>query len=49
MEEEFEVRFDLWCEKCAHYETTETGDPCNHCLDNPVNENSSVPVDYKEP
>ena len=42
------VRFDEWCSKCKHCTTDEVKDPCNECLDNPVNTNSKQPVMYEE-
>lgn len=43
-----EVRFDIYCKECKHYTKSATDDPCNHCLGNPSNEDSHVPVDFKQ-
>lgn len=43
-----EVRFDIYCPKCKHYEKSEKEDPCYQCLDNPMNEHSNKPVYYDE-
>ena len=43
-----EVRFDVYCKSCEHYSKSATDDPCNHCLGNPSNEDSKVPVDFKK-
>ena len=42
-----EVNFDVYCEKCEHKEVKDTDDPCNECLDYPINQNSHKPVNYK--
>lgn len=42
------VEFDKYCKMCAYSDTEETDDPCNECLDNPINEDSHKPVNYKE-
>lgn len=41
------VRFDLYCDKCEHYDKEDHEDPCHDCLQEPVNEYSSKPVYYK--
>lgn len=43
-----EVRFDLYCKTCIHYETKEGEDPCNECLGEGMNEESSKPICYEE-
>ena len=43
-----EVFFGDWCPKCKHYDTEETDDPCNECLDNPSNEDSHKPVRWQK-
>ena len=43
-----EVYFHLYCEKCKHWEKSSTEEPCDHCLDNPINIHSHKPVDFKE-
>lgn len=47
-EQEKEVRFDIWCDKCVHKDLEETKDPCNECLDYPSNTNSTKPRFFKE-
>ena len=47
-EYEIEVQFDYWCPKCIHKDLKETKDPCNECLDNPYNNNSTKPRFFKE-
>ena len=44
-----EARFDIWCPQCVYKDNKETETPCDHCLEHPVNEDSSKPVDYKAP
>lgn len=43
-----EVRFDIWCKKCKHHKTPETEDPCNECLNSPMNTQSTKPVNWEE-
>ena len=45
---EKEVRFDIFCQTCKYRDLKEFMDPCNECLDYPVNENTAQPVCYKE-
>lgn len=45
---EMEVQFDYWCPKCVHKDLEETKDPCNECLDHPMNTNSTKPVRFQE-
>ena len=42
------VRFDEWCPKCKYQHLDDKYDPCNKCLDEPVNTNSKQPVLYEE-
>lgn len=42
------VEFEKYCKTCKHKNTEQHKDPCNECLDNPVNTNSRKPVNYKE-
>lgn len=42
------VDFEKHCKTCKHNKLKETLDPCNGCLDNPINENSDKPVCYEE-
>lgn len=42
------VDFEKYCKTCKHRDLIESKDPCNECLDNPVNYNSEKPVKYEE-
>ena len=42
------VNFRLYCPKCKHYEVAQDEEPCNECLENPVNIESEKPVKYAE-
>ena len=42
------VEFDKYCPKCVNKDKPETEDPCNDCLNNPVNLGSHKPVNFKE-
>lgn len=42
------VEFEKYCKKCKHYKLKETKDPCNNCLDEPVNDDSRKPVYFEE-
>jgi hypothetical protein len=42
-----EVEFWKYCEKCKHYEVEDVKDPCNDCLDEPVNLHSTKPVYFE--
>lgn len=44
---EFEVKFDIYCKTCEYFGTSEVADPCNYCLSRYVNINSHKPVCYK--
>lgn len=48
MEIEKEVRFDIYCESCKHCDKSGHEDPCNECLDTPVNSYSSKPINWVE-
>lgn len=43
-----EVYFGDYCPKCKFYETEETDDPCNECLNEPSNEDSHKPVRFQK-
>lgn len=43
-----EVRFDIYCETCEYKDNPDKDDPCNGCLENPMNLYSEKPVNYKE-
>lgn len=42
------VDFDKYCKTCIHIMKDESQEPCNSCLEEPVNLNSHKPVSYKE-
>ena len=43
-----EVYFHEYCEKCKYRTTKDVDEPCNECLDNPINLYSHKPVKFKE-
>lgn len=43
-----EVYFHEYCEKCKHKDVNDVDEPCNECLDTPINLYSHKPVNYKE-
>lgn len=43
-----EVRFDIYCETCKHKEKKENEEPCDECLEDPINLNTEKPVRWKE-
>ena len=42
------VNFRLYCPKCKHYTVAQEDEPCNECLDNPMNVYSEKPVKYEQ-
>ena len=38
----------MYCKTCKHRKTPPDEEPCNECLDEPVNLNSYRPVNYEE-
>ena len=46
--DEKEVYFDVYCEKCVHFDDPDEEDPCNECLSYPMNYDSHKPVRFKE-
>lgn len=42
------VDFHKWCEKCEYKDLSESEDPCWDCLNEPVNEDSTKPLYFKE-
>jgi len=44
------VKYDQWCHKCEYYKANPSDDdnPCEECLDNPVNIDSHQPTMFKE-
>lgn len=43
-----EVYFDEYCPTCKHKWQKDYEDPCNECLNNPMNLYSHKPVNWKE-
>lgn len=43
-----EVYFGEYCKNCKYWEKKENEEPCDECLENPVNLYSHKPVNYKE-
>lgn len=43
-----EVRFDIYCQKCKHFDKAETEDPCWDCMNQEWNEDSQRPIYYDE-
>lgn len=43
-----EVRFDEYCKTCKYESKKEDEDPCDECINNPVNLYSKKPVNWKE-
>ena len=42
------VLFENWCSKCEHQKVKDTDEPCNECLDYPVQTDSTKPVNFKD-
>ena len=43
-----EVRFDLYCKNCKHFEKDEAEDPCYMCMNQEWNDDSHKPIYYEE-
>ena len=43
-----EVYFCDYCKTCKYYDCAMEEEPCNECLDNPVNLYSHKPVKFEE-
>lgn len=43
-----EVHYHDYCNKCKHEKVKDTDDPCNECLENPINLYSSKPINFEE-
>lgn len=43
-----EVRFDLYCPQCAHYDKQAQDDPCWDCLNQGWNYDSHKPIKYEK-
>lgn len=42
------VHFDHYCPMCEHKNVKESEDPCDECLNEPVNQYSHKPVRYEK-
>lgn len=47
-EDYMEVYFHEYCKTCKHEKTPEVEDPCNECLEYPMNLYSHKPIHWKE-
>lgn len=45
---DLEVDFKKYCAKCVHRNLNEAQEPCNTCLDYPLNQDSTKPINFKE-
>lgn len=43
-----EVYFNQYCKVCSYEKLSEDLDPCDECLNTPVNEDSHKPVYFEE-
>lgn len=43
-----EVYFGEYCKKCEYFNKDSDQEPCNQCLEEPVNSYSHKPVKWKE-
>jgi hypothetical protein len=43
-----EVYFDQYCKSCKHFDKMEEENPCNECLEEPVNVDSHKPIKWEE-
>lgn len=43
-----EVYYDQYCKSCKHCEKKDNEEPCDECLDNPINSYSHKPINYKK-
>lgn len=43
-----EVYFYEHCKTCKYQNKSETDEPCNDCLSNPINTDSHKPVNWEE-
>ena len=41
------VCFKKYCAMCVHKDTPETEDPCDHCLEEPINTDSHKPHKFE--
>lgn len=42
-----EVRFDIYCKDCKHFDKKETEEPCWRCMNQGWNEDSHRPIYYE--
>lgn len=42
------VEFSVYCPTCKHYEKEGVEEPCDECLENPMNIDSHKPVKWEE-
>lgn len=42
------VEFDKYCKDCEYFDSPDYLDPCHECLNNPSNEDSRKPVNFKK-
>ena len=47
MDDYKEVYFDKYCKTCKHTKKTDIEEPCDECLDNPINLYSHKPVKWE--
>ena len=50
MDDYKEVYFDQYCRECKHWKENDEGtdEPCNECLDNPINLESHKPIKFEK-
>lgn len=41
------VRYDRWCKQCKYEKVDENNEPCEECLENPINE-TELPLNFEE-
>lgn len=41
------VEYDEWCKSCKYRFKEGVKDPCDECLEIPVNDDSKKPINYK--
>lgn len=42
------IEFDKYCPTCENKDKPDSEDPCDECLDTPVNVDSRKPINYKK-
>jgi len=43
-----EVYYNQYCKTCKHEKESDADDPCDECLDTPVNVDSHKPINFEE-